>query len=132
MMMTSSFMSMMTAPFVCYRCMVAACLLSALKHQLSTSVNYCWNVIADRVGQRRVEVVVLNVVPPPRKLQHSPSVEQSQISTVTRLRSVFNFARSGLDVSKGIGLFGPSCGVKTFVDSPAENTRPLMSLSSPG
>ena len=37
---------------------------------------YCWNVTADRVGQRRVAVVVMGVNPLARKVQHSSSVEQ--------------------------------------------------------
>jgi hypothetical protein len=37
---------------------------------------YCWKLIADGLGQRRVSVVVLGVIPLPRKVQHSSSVEQ--------------------------------------------------------
>ncbi len=40
------------------------------------SLNYCWNVIADGVGQRRVSVVVPAVKPLARSVQHSPSVEE--------------------------------------------------------
>ncbi len=38
---------------------------------------------------------------------------------MTRLRPVSNFAQSGLDLSKGIGFCASSCGVNTFIDSPA-------------
>jgi len=41
-----------------------------------TSLAYCWNVVADGLGQRRVSVVVLGVNPPACKVQHSSSVEQ--------------------------------------------------------
>jgi hypothetical protein len=37
---------------------------------------YCWKVIAEGVGQRRVSVVVLRPDPPALKVQHSSSVEQ--------------------------------------------------------
>src|SRR5205085_3697598 len=37
---------------------------------------YCWKLLADVVGQRRVWVVVPGVIPPARKVQHSPSVEE--------------------------------------------------------
>jgi hypothetical protein len=43
---------------------------------VGTSLNYCWKLLADGLGQRRAAVVVLGVNPPARKVQHSPSVEQ--------------------------------------------------------
>jgi len=43
---------------------------------VGTSLNYCWKLVADGVGQRRVSVVMLGVDPPARKVQHSSSVEQ--------------------------------------------------------
>ena len=40
------------------------------------SPSYCWKLVADELGQRRVSTVVLaEVGPPARKVQHSPSVE---------------------------------------------------------
>jgi hypothetical protein len=40
------------------------------------SPGYCWKVIADGAGQRRVSAMVLAEVGPPlRKVQHSPRVE---------------------------------------------------------
>jgi len=47
-----------------------------LFHSAKTSPSYCWKLVADGVGQRRVSVVVLGVSPLARKVQHSPSVEQ--------------------------------------------------------
>src|SRR5256885_11081697 len=90
------------------------CLQSA---PCSMQPSYCWKLIAEGLGQRRVSVVVLGVIPLPRKVQHSPSVEQQQISTVTRPRSLFSFTQSGFDLSKLSGLFSASCGVKTVIDS---------------
>ena len=60
----SSFPSSRPAPF------------TALKAVVGTSLNYCWKLVADEVGQWRVSVVVLGVNPLARKVQHSPSVEQ--------------------------------------------------------
>src|SRR5262245_49983591 len=37
-----------------------------------------------------------------------------------------------IDLSNAIGFWASSWGVNTLVDSPTANTRPLMSLSSPG
>src|SRR5439155_7966491 len=45
---------------------------STLNHQLlryCSSLIYCWKLIADGLGQRRVSVVVLGVDPPARKVQ---------------------------------------------------------------
>ena len=40
------------------------------------SPGYCWKLIAEGLGQRRVSVVGLaDVGPPLRKVQHSPRVE---------------------------------------------------------
>jgi len=40
------------------------------------SPGYCWKLVADELGQRRVSTVVLAEVGPPAcKVQHSPSVE---------------------------------------------------------
>jgi hypothetical protein len=47
-----------------------------LFHSAKTSPSYCWKLIAEGLGQRRVSVVVLGVNPSARKVQHSPSVEQ--------------------------------------------------------
>ena len=47
-----------------------------LFHSAETSPSYCWKLVAEGLGQRRVSVVVLGVIPLPRKVQHSPSVEQ--------------------------------------------------------
>src|SRR5439155_21506876 len=41
----------------------------------SEFLSYCWKLLADVVGQRRVPVVVLGIDSPARKVQHSPSVE---------------------------------------------------------
>src|ERR1700747_331052 len=38
--------------------------------------SYCWKLVAGGLGQRRVSVVLLGVIPLPRKVQHSPSVEE--------------------------------------------------------
>src|SRR5258707_14408254 len=46
-----------------------------LFHSAETSPSYCRKLVADGLGQRRVSVVVLRVIPLPRKLQHSPRVE---------------------------------------------------------
>ena len=47
-----------------------------LFHFAETSPSYCWKLLAEGLGQRRVSVVLLGVIPLPRKVQHSPSVEQ--------------------------------------------------------
>jgi hypothetical protein len=41
-----------------------------------TSPGYCWKLVAEGLGQRRISAVVLRPDPPARKVQHSPSVEQ--------------------------------------------------------
>lgn len=51
-------------------------LVTSQSLNISTTDAYCRKVVADGVGQRLVGVVVLNAVPPPRRVQHSPSVEQ--------------------------------------------------------
>jgi hypothetical protein len=43
---------------------------------LLTFRSYCWKLVADGVGQRRVSIVVPGVTAPPRRVQHSPNVEQ--------------------------------------------------------
>ena len=47
-----------------------------LFHSAETSPSYCWKLLAEGLGQRRVSVVVLGVNPVACKVQHSPSVEQ--------------------------------------------------------
>jgi len=47
-----------------------------LIHSAETSPSYCWKLVAEGLGQRRVSVVVLGVIPLPRKVQHSASVEE--------------------------------------------------------
>jgi hypothetical protein len=50
-------------------------LRSLLYAPMLSAPNYCWKLVAEGLGQRRVSVVLLGVIPLPRKVQHSPSVE---------------------------------------------------------
>lgn len=47
-----------------------------LFHSVEPSPSYCWKLVAEGLGHRRVSVLVLGVNPSARKVQHSPSVEQ--------------------------------------------------------
>src|SRR5437868_9084268 len=47
-----------------------------LFHCAEISPSYCWKLVAEGLGQRRVTEVVLGVNPQARMVQHSASVEQ--------------------------------------------------------